>query len=72
MTPWNVDTLSKPGFEKTVINSYKKSNDELTEDEKGEKMVGLGINGSCSFFGRFVISQVGWYEYTNMHVHRSA
>ena len=40
LTPWNVDTLSKPGFEKTVINTYKKKDEELTEEERGEKMVG--------------------------------
>lgn len=38
--PLNVDTLSKPGFEKTVINKKpkEKSYDELTDDEKEQKM----------------------------------
>lgn len=39
-TPWNVDTLSKPGFEKTVINKKKPREDEanLTEEEKDQRM----------------------------------
>lgn len=38
--PLNVDTLSKPGFQKTIINTKpkEKSYDELTDDEKGQKM----------------------------------
>nr|XP_054775196.1 hsp90 co-chaperone Cdc37-like [Lytechinus pictus] len=38
LTPWNVDTLSKPGFEKTMINSYEKSEEDLTEEERENKM----------------------------------
>ncbi|XP_071477134.1 hsp90 co-chaperone Cdc37-like [Diadema antillarum] len=38
LTPWNVDTLSKPGFEKTLINKYEKREEDLTEEEKEEKM----------------------------------
>lgn len=39
-TPWNVDTISKPGFAKTIINSKPKerSYDELTDEEKEQKM----------------------------------
>lgn len=39
-TPWNVDTISEPGFTKTVINTKPpRSKDEnLTEEEKEEKM----------------------------------
>lgn len=39
-TPWNVDTISKPGFAKTIINtkSSKPSYDELTEEEKEIRM----------------------------------
>lgn len=39
-TPWNVDTISKPGFAKTIINtkSDKKSDEDLTEEEREEKM----------------------------------
>lgn len=39
-TPWNVDTISKPGFAKTIINtkSTKPSYDELSEDEKENLM----------------------------------
>lgn len=38
-TPWNVDTISKPGFEKTVINKKTtKSYDELSEEEKEVRM----------------------------------
>lgn len=39
-SPWNVDTISKPGFAKTVINKKpaQKSDDELTEEEKERKM----------------------------------
>lgn len=38
--PWNVDTISKPGFEKTVINkkAARQSDDDLTEEEKEQKM----------------------------------
>jgi len=39
LTPWNVDTLSKEKFTKTIINKEepKKSDDELTEEEKAER-----------------------------------
>lgn len=39
-TPWNVDTISKPGFAKTIINTKpsKPSYDDLTEDEKEVQM----------------------------------
>lgn len=39
-TPWNVDTISEPGFTKTVINTKPpRANDEnLTEEEKEERM----------------------------------
>lgn len=38
--PWNVDTISKPGFAKTIINTKpkEKSYDELTDEEKEQKM----------------------------------
>ncbi len=39
LTPWNVDTLSKPGFEKTVINVPKEKKKELSEEDKHEKLV---------------------------------
>lgn len=40
LAPWNVDTISKPGFAKTVINKKpeKQSYDSLSEEEKSEKM----------------------------------
>lgn len=40
LAPWNVDTISKPGFAKTVINKKpeKESYDSLSEEEKSEKM----------------------------------
>lgn len=40
LAPWNVDTISKPGFAKTVINKKpeKENYDNLTEEEKSEKM----------------------------------
>lgn len=38
-TPWNVDTISKPAFSKTIINkTVKPSYDDLTEEEKEVKM----------------------------------
>lgn len=38
-TPWNVDTISKPAFSKTIINkSSKPSDDDLTEEEKEVRM----------------------------------
>jgi len=39
LEPWNVDTISQPGFSKTIINkSASLNNDNLTEEEKEEKM----------------------------------
>ncbi|EDW68898.1 hsp90 co-chaperone Cdc37 [Drosophila virilis] len=39
-TPWNVDTISKPGFEKTVINKKppRKAAEDLTEEEREQRM----------------------------------
>lgn len=39
-TPWNVDTISEPGFTKTHINTeaVQPSDDELTEEEKQQRM----------------------------------
>lgn len=39
-TPWNVDTISKPSFSKTVINTKpkEKSYEELSEEEKEVRM----------------------------------
>lgn len=39
-TAWNVDTISKPGFEKTVLNKkpVKKTEEELTDEEREERM----------------------------------
>lgn len=39
-TPWNVDTISKPGFAKTVINTKpaEKPYDELSDEEKEKRM----------------------------------
>uniref|UniRef100_A0A0A1WXT4 Hsp90 co-chaperone Cdc37 n=1 Tax=Zeugodacus cucurbitae TaxID=28588 RepID=A0A0A1WXT4_ZEUCU len=38
--PWNVDTISKPGFEKTVLNkqAVRKPDENLTEEEKESRM----------------------------------
>lgn len=38
--PWNVDTISKPGFAKTVINTKppRPKDENLTEEEKEERM----------------------------------
>ena len=38
LAPWNVDTLSKPGFEKTVINKSKLKVEDTAED-KAQKTV---------------------------------
>lgn len=40
MTPWNIDTISKPGFQKTVINKKmtQKEYDEMTDEEKEQHM----------------------------------
>lgn len=39
-TPWNVDTISKPGFEKTVINKNagRKPDENLTEEEREQHL----------------------------------
>ncbi|KAH8302078.1 hypothetical protein KR044_002522 [Drosophila immigrans] len=39
-TPWNVDTISKPGFEKTVINKKagRKPDENLTEEEREQRL----------------------------------
>ena len=40
LTPLNVDTLSKPGFEKTMINVGKKQpSSKLSDEEKHERLV---------------------------------
>ncbi|XP_005181397.1 hsp90 co-chaperone Cdc37 [Musca domestica] len=38
--PWNVDTISKPGFEKTVLNKQpsRKQDENLSEEEREAKM----------------------------------
>ncbi|XP_039966827.1 hsp90 co-chaperone Cdc37 [Bactrocera tryoni] len=38
--PWNVDTISKPGFEKTVLNkqALRKPDENLSEEEKEARM----------------------------------
>lgn len=38
--PWNVDTISKPGFAKTVLNKQPKlpQEEELTEEEREKRM----------------------------------
>ncbi|XP_074029986.1 cell division cycle protein 37 [Leptinotarsa decemlineata] len=40
MTPWNVDTISKPGFAKTVINKKpaRPKEENLTEEEREARM----------------------------------
>ena len=40
LTPWNVDTLSKDGFSKSLINKPKPKK-ELTEEEKHKQLVGF-------------------------------
>lgn len=39
-TPWNVDTISEPGFTKTIINTKptRPKDENLTEEEKEAKM----------------------------------
>uniref|UniRef100_A0A1B0G3V4 Hsp90 co-chaperone Cdc37 n=1 Tax=Glossina morsitans morsitans TaxID=37546 RepID=A0A1B0G3V4_GLOMM len=39
-TPWNVDTISKPGFEKTMFNKQpaRKNEENLTEEEREERL----------------------------------
>lgn len=39
VTPWNVDTISKPGFTKTTINKAQpKKKEDLTEEEKEKRL----------------------------------
>ncbi|KAJ8958925.1 hypothetical protein NQ318_019694 [Aromia moschata] len=40
LTPWNVDTISKPGFQKTVINKKpsRPKDEKLTEEEREARM----------------------------------
>ncbi|KAL1131359.1 hypothetical protein AAG570_010977 [Ranatra chinensis] len=39
VTPWNVDTISNPGFTKTVINKKSETKkEELTEEERERRM----------------------------------
>lgn len=40
MAPWNVDTISQPGFEKTVINKKapRPKDEQLTDEEKEARM----------------------------------
>ncbi|XP_018562619.1 hsp90 co-chaperone Cdc37 [Anoplophora glabripennis] len=40
LTPWNVDTISKPGFQKTVINKKpnRPKDENLTEEEREARM----------------------------------
>lgn len=39
VTPWNVDTISNPGFTKTVINKPPlRKTEELTEEEREKRM----------------------------------
>lgn len=39
-TPWNVDTISEPGFTKTIINTkpIRPKDENLTEEEKEARM----------------------------------
>ena len=41
LTPWNVDTISKDKFAKTIINKDvpKKRDEDMTEEERAEKYV---------------------------------
>lgn len=37
--PWNVDTISKPGFTKTVLNIPKPLSEEnMTEEDKAQRL----------------------------------
>merc|ERR1719452_91772 len=39
LEPWNVDTISAEGFDKSIINKdLKRSDEELSEDEKADAM----------------------------------
>jgi len=39
MEPWNIDTISKEGFSKSIINTDTKDKEEnLSEEEKGKRM----------------------------------
>ncbi len=38
ITPWNVDTISQPGFTKTIVNKPSpRSSNELSEEEKEKR-----------------------------------
>ncbi|KAJ8031898.1 Hsp90 co-chaperone Cdc37 [Holothuria leucospilota] len=37
LTPWNVDTLSQDGFQKTMINKYEEKEENLTEEEEMDR-----------------------------------
>jgi hypothetical protein len=41
LTPWNVDTISRDKFAKTIINKEpaKKPDESLTEEERAERYV---------------------------------
>lgn len=38
--PWNVDTISKPGFTKTIVNTPKPapSEENMTEEDKAKRL----------------------------------
>lgn len=36
--PWNIDTISKPGFEKTVINKLPEKKPQLSDEDKEKRM----------------------------------
>ncbi len=66
MTPWNVDTLSKEGFQKTVINKYdKKPESEMTDEELEEKHVSL-CQHNFSSRNVNVLVVVKWYFWTGL------
>lgn len=38
VTPWNVDTISQPGFTKTIVNKpAARAKEELSEEERDKK-----------------------------------
>ncbi|XP_047537411.1 hsp90 co-chaperone Cdc37 [Vanessa atalanta] len=53
-TPWNVDTISEPGFTKTIINAKatRPKDENLTEEEKEAKMKKF-IKDNESFLKQF-------------------
>jgi len=39
LSPWNVDTISNPGFSKTVVNTApRRKDDDLTDEEREKQM----------------------------------